>query len=196
MHYVAINQLGKEERIEGYATDAELAGHILESIHTTGSVTVELPPDHVNGIEYVITENEPSIAPHTYNAEEEAAANAIRAEYLEADADGNGGGSYPTEAALQRIREWSLVDDARQWHRPHAEALLEFVRALWAYADTGWEQRGDYLYVSTYGWSGNEDLVRALQDNAGFFWHQCWVSTRAGGHYEFSLDRFPAQEAA
>ena len=40
------------------------------------------------------------------------------------------------------------------------------------------------LYISTGGWSGNEDLIGAMQNNA-MLWIMTWVSSRRGGHYTF-----------
>lgn len=89
------------------------------------------------------------------------------------DADG-----YPEESELKQIAEWSWQDIG---------GLLAFVQPRWSYPDRWWRE-GDVLHLSTGGWSGNEDLVRAMQQNAGF-WHMCWVSSRRGGHYEFDVSR-------
>ena len=88
------------------------------------------------------------------------------------DADG-----YPTEAELRRIRKW-----------PHDDfvGLMEFVKSLWYLRDWGWSQRGRRYSISTAGWSGNEDMIGALQDNF-MFWACCWLSSRRGGHYRFTL---------
>jgi hypothetical protein len=86
---------------------------------------------------------------------------------------------YPTDAALKRITEW-----------PHTDfpALLEFLKSIWWCPDFGWTLDGTTLYLSTGGWSGNEDLIRALQQNK-IFWVMCWEMSRVGGHYEFDLSR-------
>ena len=85
---------------------------------------------------------------------------------------------YPTDEELKRIAEW-LHDD---W-----AALLEYVRERWTYQDR-WTVEGDKLFVSTGGWSGNEDLIRALQQNR-VFWAICWEQSRRGGHHIFDLAR-------
>lgn len=85
---------------------------------------------------------------------------------------------YPEEHELQKIREWNWRDST---------GLLEFVRERWMYADCGyWTQNGGKYYIPTAGWSGNEDLMRALQSNQGF-WIICRKSSMHGGHYEFEV---------
>lgn len=65
--------------------------------------------------------------------------------------------------------------------------MLEFTRALWSYPDRWWTE-GDILHLSTGGWSGNESLIYAMQENR-MFWAICWESSRRGGHYTFDLSR-------
>lgn len=86
------------------------------------------------------------------------------------DSDG-----YPTEYALEKLRTWSPTDP-RGW--------LEFARSLWWMRDWGWPAlEGE---VSTGGWSGNESIIRAMQE-ACLLWHQVWWQTRRGGHYLLSM---------
>ena len=95
------------------------------------------------------------------------------------DADG-----YPTEDELKRIEEWD-------WRDPIG--LMEYVYSLWKYADWGWKRGGkrggNYYSISTGGWSGNEDLMAALERNQSF-WMFNWVSSTRGGHYEFECKEF------
>lgn len=41
------------------------------------------------------------------------------------------------------------------------------------------------LYLSTWGWSGNEDIISELQKT--MFWMLYWRRTERGGHYEFEV---------
>ena len=86
---------------------------------------------------------------------------------------------YPDEQELQRIREWSLEDLA---------GLLQFVYGIWWASDWGWHQRERIFRVSTGGWSGNESIIGALQDNQ-MFWMLCWQESRRGGHYVFEIPK-------
>ena len=93
----------------------------------------------------------------------------------EFDSDG-----YPTDKTLRRIREWpgeTLCD------------LPAFVCEAWSYPDravVGEEKKT--LYLSTGGWSGNEDIIGALQANH-IFWLLAWTKSVRGGHYWFDLGR-------
>lgn len=103
---------------------------------------------------------------------------------------------YPTNAALDVIRLWHY-NDARGW--------FKFIESLWAYHDWGWKEKDEphewedhkqykdkivhRYYISTAGWSGNESIIRAMQDN-NFMWYLNWVQSRRGGHYIFELKEF------
>ncbi len=93
---------------------------------------------------------------------------------------------YPDEDDLRRVREWPLDAPC---------ALMEFLRSRWRYADCGfWTQEGDTFSISTGGWSGNESLLSALEQNLPF-WGMCWVSSRRGGHYVFTVPAVLKKEA-
>ena len=86
---------------------------------------------------------------------------------------------YPTDEFLEKISSWpyqegfnSLLDFAMQGHiYPN-------------YRDKE-EKDGKIIWrISTGGWSGNESIIYALQENA-MFWMTCWVQSRRGGHYIF-----------
>jgi len=91
---------------------------------------------------------------------------------------------YPSEVELQRIRDWSLEAGWRE--------LMDYVQARWAYAEHGyWRQRGDCFELSTAGWSGNEDMIGALQQAySGVFWAVCFRAQHRGGHYVLDVQRF------
>jgi len=93
---------------------------------------------------------------------------------------------YPTEACLEIVRKW-------HWNDP--KGWFEFVKENWLYSNMMWKEidephafKGDTIVhrhdVSTAGWSGNESLIQAMQEN-GMMWHLNWVQSRRGGHYIF-----------
>jgi hypothetical protein len=83
---------------------------------------------------------------------------------------------YPTGEELKKIREWPVTD---------APSLVEFIQGLWSYPDRVVIDKAKHeLYLSTGGWSGNESIIEALQDNTMFWW-SFWQRSQRGGHYWF-----------
>lgn len=102
---------------------------------------------------------------------------------------------YPTEECLESIK--TAQPSGQELHAWALDMLLS-VEPIWQYGSAGyWSSEDDVgeLYglpikrfsISTAGWSGNESLIDALQDNF-YFWHTAWVQTRRGGHYIFEVD--------
>ncbi len=97
------------------------------------------------------------------------------------DSDG-----YPTDSVLQVIESWNSLE-----RDPHE--LMAFIKKLWNYAEWGWREKevldnavlGHCISynISTAGWSGNEDLIRALKNNKHHFWAIYWEQSSRGGHY-------------
>ena len=89
------------------------------------------------------------------------------------DSDG-----YPTEETLRVIAAWPTdkLDD-----------LVPFVCEAWSYPDRAQHDEAKAtLYLSTGGWSGNEDIIGALEENF-MFWATYWFKSQRGGHYWFRL---------
>lgn len=86
---------------------------------------------------------------------------------------------YPSEAEIERIKNWPGEDGV---------GLLEFVASIWAYEEYGWKRHGRRFWFHTLGWSGNEEIIDALQDNF-IFWSLSWLWTRRGGHYCFKVPK-------
>ena len=96
---------------------------------------------------------------------------------------------YPTDVALDRIEYWSY-NDPKGW--------FEFIFSIWLDFDSwGWKEKDEphdqkentmahRYYISTSGWSGNEDIIRAMQQNH-VLWSDTWVQSRRGGHYIFEV---------
>ena len=96
---------------------------------------------------------------------------------------------YPTEIALDIIKNWTF--------RMSSKALFEFIHSIWWMPDWGWKEcpcvdeltgNETYTYhISTGGFSGNESIIYALQENKYMMWHLTWKQSRRGGHYIFEL---------
>jgi hypothetical protein len=96
---------------------------------------------------------------------------------------------YPTEETLKIIAEWDCVGKDNQIN------LLKYVQKCWRYDNFFTVEEGTVdMYhtnvlrynISTGGWSGNESLISALEENH-LFWALCWVQSRRGGHYIFHV---------
>jgi hypothetical protein len=92
--------------------------------------------------------------------------------------DSNG---YPTEDELKFIATWDVLKEGYQ-------GLLEFIGDIWWNGDIGgFRWHGRWLQLHTWGWSGNEDIIRELQYKTKYFWGLFWKMEKRGGHYWFEL---------
>lgn len=92
---------------------------------------------------------------------------------------------YPSEDDLVRIREWKVDQPS------DARALLEFVRSIWHPTYGSWATRdagqGQVQHILvTGGWSGCEDIIRALDQNV-MFTVLCWQRSERGGLHEYRV---------
>ena len=93
-------------------------------------------------------------------------------------------GEYPTDEEIEQVKKW-------EFNGPDSfELFMAFIRSIghwWPLEDPfGWQQHGRHFYVSTGGWSGNEEIIGAMQNNF-IFWSVCWEEHHRGGHYRFTL---------
>lgn len=93
-------------------------------------------------------------------------------------------GEYPTDEEIARVKSWEFK------RRGAFGEFMEYVRSIgnyWTWPDPfGWNQEGRVYHISTGGWSGNEEILGAMQEN-WIFWAVCWQEHRRGGHYKFEL---------
>jgi hypothetical protein len=83
---------------------------------------------------------------------------------------------YPTDEQLEIIRTW----DANDLH-----GLMQYIKSdVWHWPDYIFEREDGLWELHTGGWSGNESVIIALQDNQ-IFWTLYWLQSRTGGHYWF-----------
>lgn len=97
---------------------------------------------------------------------------------------------YPTDETCELVKNYS---------GPVLEFFAELHKA-WHLASWGWHEENGFqcgwrrrkenkvrrFHISTAGWSGNESLIDAMQQNY-FLWHFSWVQERVGGHYIFEV---------
>jgi len=79
-------------------------------------------------------------------------------------------GRYPSDDELATIRNW----DARR-----TTDLFEFVRSIWNWPDWATKEGGMYR-LATGGWSGNEDIIAAINENH-IVYLMCWQRSERGG---------------
>lgn len=83
---------------------------------------------------------------------------------------------YPTEETLQFIQDYKDLN----W-----QSLIDFILAAWYWLDYAkWEPPD--LELHTGGWSGNESIISALQENF-VFWGLHWMKSERGGHFYFRV---------
>lgn len=92
---------------------------------------------------------------------------------------------YPEIEELEQIKNWS--------HESGWKALMDFIESIWWMPEWGFSRRGKRYDISTGGWSGNEEIIKAMTENF-IFWSMCWVSTRRGGHFVFKLPAKPKEK--
>lgn len=86
---------------------------------------------------------------------------------------------YPTDETLDAIRQYPILCAA------DCEDLLTLIEPIWTFKNYISKDSDTGLWtVSTGGWSGNESIISALEENA-LFWTLYWIQSRRGGHYIF-----------
>lgn len=99
--------------------------------------------------------------------------------------DANG---YPTEETLKKIEDWDYQNNG-------FIALADFVLSLWHFPDWATyrpETKNEFgeqyreLRLATAGWSGNEDIISALNRNK-LFNAICWESSHRGGLHIYHI---------
>ncbi len=93
---------------------------------------------------------------------------------------------YPTDEFLEWIRSYDTITGDS----------MEFILTIldeWYHGDYGWKIQRAYkgerkVFISTCGWSGNEEMIAALRDNF-MFWAVHYFSHQTGGHYIFKFKK-------
>jgi len=100
---------------------------------------------------------------------------------------------YPFDWELKKIEKWDIQKDG-------INGLLDLIEEISHWSDLCFVKKSGFtefnrkkcfkLTLHTGGWSGNEDIIRALQKNS-MFWILYWVKSIRGGHYYFEIREFP-----
>lgn len=94
---------------------------------------------------------------------------------------------YPTDEFLKWIEDYDVL-------KYGGFILLKYVMdAWWPDGQYGckvqrWYKGGRKVMMSTWGWSGNESLIAALQSNL-YFWDFHYFAHQTGGHYTFRFTK-------
>jgi hypothetical protein len=84
---------------------------------------------------------------------------------------------YHTEEVLAQITNYDLKNGAR--------GMVDLITSLWHWGDNQYSWDGHTLELHTGGWSGNEDIISALEPT--LFWMVYWRKSERGGHYYFVI---------
>ena len=94
---------------------------------------------------------------------------------------------YPTEETLEEISNWQISKDFHE--------LMYFVQDQWHWGESQYSEKVTesfddnkevtYCFL-TGGWSGNESIIEALEQNF-VFWSLHWHSSKRGGKYKFKI---------
>jgi len=89
---------------------------------------------------------------------------------------------YPDEKSLKKIAKWDIFTQG-------VDGLLDLIEENTNWADRQIHRTGKRVIRYEYhtgGWSGNEEVIDALQQN--FFWFLFWEKSLRGGHYYFRIE--------
>lgn len=92
-------------------------------------------------------------------------------------------GNYPEEDELDKIKNWPYED---------FKGLLDYCMSLWTYSDYATKRGSNYRFA-TGGWSGNESIIYALEENK-IFWMSCWMLSARGGLYKFKIPKWKKEQ--
>jgi hypothetical protein len=90
---------------------------------------------------------------------------------------------YPTDEFLEWVKSYDVVEGSGFWF------IQEVLSEWWPDGEYGVRVQRKYrgerkVHVSTWGWSGNEELIAAMQGNM-MFWVLHYYAHQVGGHYTF-----------
>lgn len=87
---------------------------------------------------------------------------------------------YPSDAELEELKTANIF-------KVGFKGMVDLINDSWNHDYGKLDFDGKSLKLATGGWSGNEDLICALQENIGF-WSSFWIKTERGGRFTFRED--------
>lgn len=94
---------------------------------------------------------------------------------------------YPTDEELEAVKNWPYEN--------RFELIDYLINIFWCpdWCITVKGKRVKKVWISTGGWSGNEDIMEAFKLNF-HIWAYCWKTHRTGGHYYFEFRPYPKSQ--
>jgi hypothetical protein len=84
---------------------------------------------------------------------------------------------YPKQEILDCIANYQ-IKDIEDYHM-----FMELIKSVW-YCPEYFSKKDDDYYLSTGGWSGNEEIIAYMKMNH-IFWMFYWEQSNRGGHHIF-----------
>ncbi len=96
---------------------------------------------------------------------------------------------YPSDAECEKISNWPV-----NFSKPASfEDLFEYISdRWWPDGDPGPRDNGRYRFA-TSGWSGNEEMISALNRNT-LAWTMTWQESKRGGLHVFQIPNWKGGE--
>lgn len=90
---------------------------------------------------------------------------------------------HPDEETLEEIKNIYPIN------KENLNKLIYILQENWHWKDyIIYDKEKGCLQLHTGGWSGNEEIIIALEQNY-IFWMWCWYKSKRGGHYWFDLNK-------
>lgn len=89
---------------------------------------------------------------------------------------------YPTDNELEKIKTWDFPNGVTQ---KSVSEFFEFIGSIQCVEHYGKLRKTKKFWkFATGGWSGNEEIITAIEQNY-FFMAVCWYLSKRGGLYWF-----------
>ena len=89
-----------------------------------------------------------------------------------------------SDTELTCLKTWPFKDQYIFGYVSFAQSIWQWPEACWSKLD----ENSIFVSASTGGYSENEDIISAMQENF-LFWNSIFWAARRGGQYVFLLDQ-------